>query len=223
MERVIRGPEQLATIAIEARPPGRRLRPLRRQARRRRRRRGHGRRVHPRARRARGPARVPAPDRTHLEVGRRCDRSSTTAGPRRSRPTGWASTASASSRGPTSSRPGGATSPRSSRPASTPTSTAKRARSSRSSTRSGRPRRDRAALETWIERLRGGLDRKAAESLDRLVTIGAARRRPDARDGVRRDVTGMGRPTARAELGVVRAVPAVRVARPDASRARSPT
>ena len=84
--------------------------------------------------------------------------------------------------------------------------------------RSGRPRRDRAALETWIERLRGGLDRKAAESLDRLVTIGPARRRSDARDRVRRDVTGVGRPTARAELGVVRAVPALRVARPGPAR-----
>ena len=37
--------------------------------------------------------------------------------------------------------------------------------------------RDRAALETWIERLRGDLDRKAAENLDRLVTT--ARRAAD--------------------------------------------
>jgi starch synthase (maltosyl-transferring) len=58
--------------------------------------------------------------------------------------------------------------------------------------------RDRTALETWIERLRGGLDRKAAEQLDRLVTT--ARRAADPALATRFDDTSpvwVDRPLAR--------------------------
>ena len=137
--------------------------------------------------RARGPARVPAPDRAHLEDGRRCRRSSTTAGPasfpadrlgeyrfrivavaRRARD--LAARLRQEARGRRRLRP---------RP--------RRGRAPRGAAREARE--PRATAPRW----RRGSNACAAastgrrvESLDRLVTIGAARRRPGRRDPVRR-------------------------------------
>ena len=81
--------------------------------------------------------------------------------------------------------------------------------------------RDRAALETWIERLRGGLDRKATESLDRLVTI--ARRAADPTLATVFDETSrvwVDRPLARTSAWY-ELFP--RSSSPDAARAGTPT
>ena len=77
--------------------------------------------------------------------------------------------------------------------------------------------RDRATLIGWADRLRGGVDRRTIEHLDRFVTVArrAIRPRVHASTTPPRPYGSIARSPV---LGVVRAVPAVGVAGPDATR-----